>query len=42
MLCSVSEVSKMGIALSIIPLILLYTFLSRYIIGGVTAGGVKQ
>lgn len=32
----------MGIALSIIPLILLYTFLSRYIIGGVTAGGVKQ
>ncbi|GAB2485615.1 arabinose ABC transporter permease AraQ [Alkalibacterium psychrotolerans] len=32
----------MGITLSIVPLILVYTFLSRYIIGGVTAGGVKQ
>lgn len=32
----------MGITLTIIPLLLLYAFLSRYIIGGVTAGSVKQ
>lgn len=32
----------MGITLSVVPLILLYIFLSRYIIGGVTAGSVKQ
>ncbi|SFC27143.1 ABC-type glycerol-3-phosphate transport system, permease component [Alkalibacterium subtropicum] len=32
----------MGIALSVAPLLLIYTFLSRYIIGGVTAGSIKQ
>jgi ABC-type glycerol-3-phosphate transport system permease component len=32
----------MGITLSIVPLLLIYTFLSRYIIGGVTAGSIKQ
>lgn len=32
----------MGITLSVLPLLLLYMFLSRYIIGGVTAGSIKQ
>ncbi|MDZ7834640.1 MAG: carbohydrate ABC transporter permease [Alkalibacterium sp.] len=32
----------MGITLSVAPLLLLYIFLSRYIIGGVTAGSIKQ
>lgn len=32
----------LGISLSIIPLILIYLFLSKHIIGGVTAGGVKM
>ncbi|WP_237585497.1 hypothetical protein [Alkalibacterium sp. MB6] len=32
----------LGISLSVIPLILIYLFLSKYIIGGVTAGGVKM
>lgn len=32
----------MGITLSIVPLLLVYMFLSRYIIGGVTAGSIKQ
>ena len=31
----------MGITLSIVPLLLIYMFLSRYIIGGVTAGSIK-
>lgn len=32
----------MGITLSVVPLLFLYAFLSRYIIGGVTAGSIKQ
>lgn len=32
----------LGISMSIIPLILIYLFLSKHIIGGVTAGGVKM
>jgi arabinosaccharide transport system permease protein len=32
----------LGISLTIIPLLLIYMFLSRYIIGGVTAGSIKQ
>ncbi|MGY3749565.1 carbohydrate ABC transporter permease [Vagococcus acidifermentans] len=32
----------LGISLSIIPLILIYLFLSKYIISGVTAGGIKE
>ena len=31
----------LGISLSIIPLLLIYLFLSKYIVGGVTAGGIK-
>ena len=31
----------LGLGLSIIPLILIYLFLSRQIVGGVTAGGIK-
>ncbi|WP_407390725.1 carbohydrate ABC transporter permease [Carnobacterium jeotgali] len=31
----------LGISLSIVPLLLIYLLLSRYIIGGVSAGGVK-
>ena len=30
------------IAFSIFPVIIVYLFLSRYIVGGVTAGGVKE
>lgn len=32
----------LGVSLTIIPLLLIYLFLSRYIISGVTAGGVKE
>lgn len=32
----------LGISLSIAPLLLIYLFLSKYIIGGVTAGGIKE
>ncbi|WP_314062459.1 carbohydrate ABC transporter permease [uncultured Vagococcus sp.] len=32
----------LGISLTIIPLLLIYLFLSRYIIAGVTAGGIKE
>lgn len=32
----------LGVSLSVLPLILAYMFLSRFIIGGVTAGGVKM
>ncbi|KAF1303954.1 MULTISPECIES: carbohydrate ABC transporter permease [Enterococcus] len=32
----------LGISLSIIPLLLIYLFLSKYIVGGVTAGGIKE
>lgn len=32
----------LGIALTIAPLLLIYIFLSRYIVGGITAGGIKQ
>lgn len=32
----------LGISLSVFPLILMYLFLSKHIIGGVTAGGVKM
>ncbi len=32
----------LGIGLTVIPLIIIYLFLSRYIIGGVTAGGLKE
>ncbi|MCH4057970.1 MAG: carbohydrate ABC transporter permease [Lactobacillaceae bacterium] len=32
----------LGIGLTVIPLIIIYLFLSRYIIGGVTAGGIKE
>lgn len=32
----------LGLGLAIIPLILVYLFLSRQIIGGVTAGGIKE
>lgn len=32
----------LGISLSIIPLLFIYLFLSKYIVGGVTAGGVKE
>ena len=31
-----------AIFLSIVPVILVYLFLSRFIIGGVAAGGVKE
>lgn len=31
----------LGISLSIIPLLLIYLFLSKHIVGGVTAGGIK-
>jgi multiple sugar transport system permease protein len=30
------------IAFSIFPVIVVYLFLSKYIVGGVTAGGVKE
>ncbi|WP_261805888.1 carbohydrate ABC transporter permease [Lapidilactobacillus luobeiensis] len=32
----------LGIGLTVIPLIIIYLLLSRYIIGGVTAGGLKE
>lgn len=32
----------LGIGLTVIPLIIIYLVLSRYIIGGVTAGGIKE
>lgn len=32
----------LGVSLSVLPLILVYLFLSRFIIGGVTAGGIKM
>lgn len=32
----------LGLSLSVIPLIIIYLFLSQYIIGGVTAGGIKE
>lgn len=32
----------LGISLTIAPLLLIYIFLSRYIVGGITAGGIKQ
>lgn len=32
----------LGITMTIIPLLIAYLFLSRYIIGGVTAGGIKE
>lgn len=32
----------LGVSLSVVPLILAYLFLSKRIIGGVTAGGVKM
>lgn len=32
----------LGIGLTVIPLIIIYLLLSRYIIGGVTAGGIKE
>ncbi|WP_122645398.1 carbohydrate ABC transporter permease [Enterococcus mediterraneensis] len=32
----------LGVSLSIIPLLLIYLFLSKYIVGGVTAGGIKE
>lgn len=32
----------LGLSLSVIPLMLIYLLLSQYIIGGVTAGGIKQ
>lgn len=32
----------LGISLSIVPLLLIYLFLSKYIVGGVTAGGIKE
>lgn len=32
----------LGISLSIAPLLLIYLFLSKYIVGGVTAGGIKE
>ena len=32
----------MGLSVSIIPVIIVYAFLQRYIISGVAAGGVKE
>jgi multiple sugar transport system permease protein len=32
----------LGIAISIIPILIFYSFMSRYIISGITMGGVKE